>query len=107
MKVQGGRALRRNNWRPDRNDYVVVPQSDIRIDRRDPGRGFRHLITVAQLRAFVALLPDWDDVAVGLRAVVLDSGGDDRMGWFDLGIVAGVCLGAGPLVDRRAPRVHR
>jgi hypothetical protein len=90
MKVQGGRALRKNNWRLDRGDYFAVPQAEIRIDRRDPGRGYRHLVTVPQLRAFVALLPDWEDAAIGLRAIVLDSGEDNLMGWHQRGIVA-VC----------------
>jgi hypothetical protein len=90
MKVQGGRALRKNNWRLDRDDYFVVPQREIRIDRRDPGRGFRHLITVAQLRAFVELLPDWGEVAVGLHAIVLDRGHNNLMGWHHSRVVA-VC----------------
>jgi hypothetical protein len=55
-KVQSGRTLRKNNWRLDRDDHFAVPQVEIRIDRRDPGRGYRHLITVAHLR----LLPDWE-----------------------------------------------
>lgn len=89
MKVRDGRVQKKNNWRLDRDDYFAVPQAEIRIDRRDPGRGQRHLITVAQLRTFVDLLPDWDEVAVGLRAIVLDSD-DDCMGWHDPGVVA-VC----------------
>lgn len=89
MKVSGGRVQKKNNWRLDRDDYFAVPQAEIRIDRRDPAWGHRHLITVAQLRTFVDLLPDWDEVAVGLRAIVLDSA-DDCMGWHDRGVVA-VC----------------
>ena len=87
MKVRGGRVQKKNNWRLDRDDYFAVPQAEIRIDRRDPGWGHRHLITVAQLRTFVDLLPDWDAVAVGLRAIVLDSA-EDCMGWHDRGVVA-------------------
>jgi len=89
MKVRDGRVQKKNNWRPDRDDYFAVAQTEIRIDRRDPAWGCRHLITVAQLRAFLELLPDWDEVAVGLRAIVLDSA-DDSMGWHDRGVVA-VC----------------
>ena len=89
MKVRDGRVQKKNNWRLDRDDYFAVPQTEIRIDRRDPAWGCRHLMTVAQLRAFLDLLPDWDEVAVGLRAIVLDSA-DDCMGWHDRGVVA-VC----------------
>jgi hypothetical protein len=80
---------KKNTWRLDRDDYFTVPQPEVRIDRRDPAWGHRHLITVAQLRAFLDLLPDWDELAVGLRAFVLDSA-DDCTGWHDRGVVA-VC----------------
>lgn len=85
-----GRVLRKNNRKPDRGDYNVVSQREIRLDRRSPGEGFRHLITIAQLRAFVELLPDWDEAAVGLQAIVLDSH-DDCMGWSHSGGVVGIC----------------
>jgi hypothetical protein len=88
-RVRDGRVQKKNNWSPDRGDYFAVAQDEVRLDRRDPGPGFRHVVTIAQLRAFIALLPDWDDVAVGLDAIVLDEG-QDCMGWHDIGIVA-VC----------------
>lgn len=88
MKVVGGRVLRKNNWRADRGDVFVVPQSEIRLERRDPGKGFRHLVTVAQLRAMIGLLPEWGEVAGGLEAVVLDRGFAHTMGWQRTGVVA-------------------
>jgi hypothetical protein len=42
------------------------------------------------VHAFVELLPDWDELARGLRAVVLAPGELDAHGWHDLGTVA-VC----------------
>jgi hypothetical protein len=87
MKVRDGRVLKKNNWRLDPSDYQTVPQTEIRLDRRRPPEGSRHLITIAQLRRFIALLPDWDEVAVGLDAVVLDSA-DDCAGWCGPGVVA-------------------
>ena len=36
---------------------------------------------IAQLRAFLELLPEWEEVAVGLDAIVLDDGYDPGMGW--------------------------
>jgi hypothetical protein len=86
-RVRDGRVQKKNNWSPDPGDYFALPQDEIRLDRRAPGPGFRHVVTVAQLRAFIALLPDWDDVAVGLDAVVLDEG-QDCMGWCDNHVVA-------------------
>jgi hypothetical protein len=89
MRVKDGRVQKKNNWRPDPGDYFALPQSEIRLDRRSPPPGSRHLITIAQLRAFLDLLPVWDEVAVGVRAIVLDDA-DDCMGWWSAGVVA-VC----------------
>ena len=86
-KIVGGRALRKNNHTPDRGDYFVWPQDEIRIDRRRPAPGHRHLITVADLRAFLPLLPDWDEAAAGLNAIVLDDE-PGCMGWCGDGVVA-------------------
>jgi hypothetical protein len=87
MRVRDGRVLKKNNWRLDARDYHALPQDEIRLDRRRPPEGSRHLITIAELRRYVALLPDWDDVAVGLDAIVLDSA-TDCAGWCAPGVVA-------------------
>jgi hypothetical protein len=89
MRVKGGRPQRKNNWSLDPSDYFALPQAEIRIDRRSAGAG-RHLITVAQLRAFVDLLPDWDTVAIGLNAIVLDAWEWNTDGWHTPGVV-GLC----------------
>jgi hypothetical protein len=86
-KVKDGRVQKKNNWTPSRDDYCALTQAEIRLDRRSPGEGFRHLVTIAQLRSAIDLMPDWDDVAVGLEAVVLDEGGDG-MGWHEPGVIA-------------------
>jgi hypothetical protein len=86
-RVRDGRVQKKNNWRPDRGDYRAVPQDEIRLERRRPAEGHRHLVTVAQLRAFLGLLPDWEEAAIGLRAVVLDSD-TDCYGWYQSGVVA-------------------
>jgi hypothetical protein len=87
MKVRNGRVLKKNSWRLDRGDYRALTQAEIRLDRRRPPDGSRHLITIAQLRRFIALLPNWEEVAVGLDAIVLDSA-DDCAGWCGPGVVA-------------------
>jgi hypothetical protein len=87
MKVRNGRVLKKNNWRLEPRDYRALPQSEIRLDKRRPADGSRHLITIAQLRRFISLLPNWEEVAVGLDAIVLDSA-DDCAGWCAPGVVA-------------------
>src|SRR3954468_3761621 len=89
MRVRDGRVQKKNNWALDRGDYRARTQAEIRIARKDPGHASRHLITVAQLREFLDLLPDWDQLTIGLDAIVLD-GEQDAMGWCSPGVVA-VC----------------
>ena len=89
MRVRDGLVLSKNNWRPDSGDPGTLGQHEVRLERRRPPEGYRHLITIAQLRAFIELLPDWQQVAVGLDAIVLDSA-TDCQGWCGPGVVA-VC----------------
>jgi hypothetical protein len=95
LRVRDGRVAKKNLWRLDPRDYRALPQSEIQLDRRRPREGSRHLITIKQLRAFIERLPNWDEVAIGLNAIVLDDGDDDDgcMGWCQQGVVA-VCAWA-------------
>lgn len=90
-RVQDGRVQKKQNWTLAEGDYFARTQAEIRIDRRDPGKGYRHLLTISQLRTFLGLLPDWDDVAIGLDAIVLDTRTrPDTLGLHSEGVVS-VC----------------
>jgi hypothetical protein len=67
VRVKSGRVAKKNNWTPDAKDYYALPQREIHIERTEPGRGYRHVVTVAQLRRFLEILPDWDELAVVWR----------------------------------------
>jgi hypothetical protein len=51
--------------RPEEEQLATRP----RRHRRDPALGHKHLLTVAQLRAFLDLLPDWDEITVAAAAI--------------------------------------
>jgi hypothetical protein len=89
MRVVDGTVKRKNNWTLDRGDYMTRRQSEIVLDRRDPAPGDRHVLTIADVRAFIDLLPDWDELAIGLDAIVLDRR-VHYLGWCSEGVVA-VC----------------
>jgi hypothetical protein len=83
----GGRALKKNNWALTTH-YSQTPEPEIRVDRQRPGRGYRHLLGKADIERFIALLPEWDELAEGLDAIVLaprDPGAD---GFYYTGVVA-------------------
>ena len=86
-RVRDGRVLKKNNWRPAPDDYRALEPGEIQLERRRPAEGSRHLVTVSQLRAFLPLLPQWDEAAIGLRAIVFDAD-TDCYGWYQSGVVA-------------------
>jgi hypothetical protein len=87
MRVRGGRVAKKNDWAPDARDYYARPQSEIQIERTDPGPSFRHVVTVAQLRKFLVLLPDWDELAIGLEAISIWRGNVEWVGLSNPGVV--------------------
>lgn len=87
MRVRDGRVVKKNNWKPARGDYYARPQHEIVIERVDPGPGYRHVVTVRQLRDFIALLPDWDELAIGLDAISIWRGNPSWMGMSNPGVV--------------------
>jgi hypothetical protein len=86
-KVKGGRVQKKNNWSPTR-DAALLAGTAVAFERCRPGPGYRHLLRKVDLERFIALLPDWDELAVGLRWVVLDAPDDDFQGWHSRGVVA-------------------
>jgi hypothetical protein len=70
MRVRGGRVARKNNWVPDVKDYYARPQSEIQIERSDPGPG-----------------PDWDELAMGLEAISIWRGNPEWVGLSNPGVV--------------------
>ena len=87
MRVKDGRVAKKNNWVADHRDYYARPQAEIQIERTHPGAGHRHVVTIPQLREFIGLLPDWDELAVGLEAISVYSGGHGWLGMSNPGVV--------------------
>jgi hypothetical protein len=82
--VRGGRVCRKNRWRRE-PDYTRGHQ--VRVEREKPPPGFRHFVSPADVTAFLGLLPDWRELAVGLQRVVL-SADTSCLGWHTPGTVA-------------------
>jgi hypothetical protein len=41
------------------------------IFRKHPGRGYRHVLLARHVRAFLGILPDWNELSVGLNTILL------------------------------------
>jgi hypothetical protein len=88
-KVHDGRVQHKNNWVRTRR-YHRPAGSDVVIYRERPGEGYRHVLLQRDVVRFLALLPQREEISVGLRAVVLATGRPDCLGWHQAGVVA-VC----------------
>ena len=84
-KVRDGKVQKKNRTALTPN-YYNTPQSYPVLDRKRPGAGYKHLIRKRDLYRFIEIIPDWDELAVGLNAVVLAPGEPGAMGWHSPGV---------------------
>ena len=85
-KVCDGRVRHKNNW--GHSPTVFTTTAELRVCREKPGRGYRHLLRQEDVRRFLGLLPDWEELSRGLRAVVLAAGCGCCYGtYYDVGVV--------------------
>ena len=90
MQVVAGRVQKKNNWELS-PDYYRAPQPRfVAIDRKRPGEGHRHILKKSDIYKFLELLPDWDELAIGLNAIVLAPAEYNTAGYHVPG-VAHVC----------------
>lgn len=63
--------VQKKNWQGTTHNYFDNAMPEIAIDRRRPGPGAKHFVTAEDVRRFIRLIPDWEEMSNGLRAVVL------------------------------------
>lgn len=85
-EVKGGQVQKKNNWALTPN-YYSHAQRELVIDRKRPGAGYRHLLKKRDILDFIAILPDWADLSVGLNGIVLAPGEYSLCGWHEPGVV--------------------
>lgn len=88
-RVVDGRVQFKNRW-DETPTYYNIENDVPAIVREKPGPGFKHLLRKSDIETFVRILPDWDELAKGLNAIVLAQGEDNTDGWHNDGVVA-VC----------------
>jgi hypothetical protein len=85
-RVIGGLVQKKNNW-SETPDYYNTEQRLLVVDRRRPGKGFRHLLKQQDIKDFIRILPDWNELSLGLNAIVLAPGSWDTFGYHLPGVV--------------------
>ena len=85
--VKGGKVQKKNRAASSPDVYLHDFDSIV-VQRIRPAKGFYHAVTPTDVRRFIRLIPDWDVVAAGIRAVILTPGDDDCYGrYHNAGIV--------------------
>jgi hypothetical protein len=75
-KVKNGRVQPKNRNR-------LTSHSSCVIDRESPGHGFQHVVTKADLQAFLDIIPDWERYSERLERIVLAAPGDHCDGLYE------------------------
>ena len=97
-KVRNGKVQRKNRWQLSPHYSLAEPGRPV-IERHRPGVDGRHLLRKRDVERFVEILPDWQELSRGLKAILLTSDHDDCMGWYAEGIVA-ICSWSRELAGR-------
>jgi len=85
-KVKNGKVQRKNRWVQSPN-YYLKNRKAILIERRKPGRGYRHIVTREDIEKFIELIPNWAELSRGLNAIVLVPGSTPRYGYHVPGVL--------------------
>jgi hypothetical protein len=87
-RVKDGVVQKKQNWAPSEDYFYAPNRSEIVIDRQRPGVGYRHVLKTSDIYTFLDILPDWENLAIGLNAIVLATGEGGTNGWCYKGVVA-------------------
>jgi hypothetical protein len=79
-RVKDGRVQRKNH-----RDVWSGEAGPLRVETEVPGPGYRHVVSEALLREFMALVPDWEQASRGLRTVILTQGSEQYDGYYGYG----------------------
>jgi hypothetical protein len=101
-RVVHGKVRRKNRDDRGRN-YSNTRQVAVRRER--PEAGYRHVLTPGDITVFINLLPQWDELAIGLDTILLARGSWYCDGWHVPGTVA-VCAWEAGLVRTMSPEYH-
>jgi hypothetical protein len=80
--VKGGKVQKKNRQAlsPDIYEHDF---EHIVFQRKRPAKGYFHPVSITDLKRFIDLIPDWEEAATKVRAIVLTPGHVWRAGQYD------------------------
>jgi hypothetical protein len=85
--VKSGRQYQSERSVPapgDHNSRRAYPE----IYRKHPGLGYRHVLMIRDVRAFISILPNWPTLSIGLNTILLAPARPNCDGFHRAGLVA-------------------
>jgi len=66
-KVKDGTVIKKNN-------HAITALQGYVVDRERPDKGYKHVIKKKEIHDFIEIIPNWDEISLGIESIVLDSG---------------------------------
>lgn len=88
-RIKKGTAQKKNRHTLTPN-YWNTYQDDIQIDIQNPGKGYKHFLKKRDIKQFLKILPNREEIDIEFDAVLLAYGRYDTDGWYRNGVI-GIC----------------
>ena len=89
-KVKDGRVQKKNRHALTPNYWNTTQPLPV-IDKERAGRGYKHLLSKNDVYSFIEIIPEWEQLAKGLDAILLASGEANTDGWYSHCGVVAIC----------------
>lgn len=97
-KVKNGSVQKKNRHTKTPN-YWNTEQDEIQIDIEDPGKGYKHFLKKRDIKLFLDILPNREEIDVEFDAVFLARGESRADGWYVNGVIA-ICAWEKEMVQK-------
>jgi hypothetical protein len=86
-KIKDGSVQKKNRHTKTPN-YWNTHYDDIQIDAEKPGKGYKHFLKKRDIKMFLNILPNHEEIDPDFDAVLLSQGSYYNDGWYKNGVVA-------------------
>ena len=86
-RIKNGTAQKKNRHTRTPN-YWNTRQDEIQIDLESPGKGYKHFLKKRDIKQFLEILPNREEIDIEFDAVLLARGSSRTDGWYTNGVIA-------------------
>ncbi|MBK5722979.1 hypothetical protein JGH11_19095 [Dysgonomonas sp. Marseille-P4677] len=88
-RIKKGTVQKKNRYTKTPN-YWNTSQDEIQVDIENPGKRYKHFLKKRDIKLFLEILPNREEIDVKFDAVLLASGSYSTDGWYKNGVI-GIC----------------